>query len=207
MQAVRKSSKGGSLLYSSSAVLPSTGQAVGHSRTAIGSTSKLAFKSPLGSSAGNARPVVSSTPTLASDASNFTNTATSRVLRRNSDQFGEPIEDDDDELIELVTRAEERQSVARGAQRYSLRCASNDFGPPIEEDDDEVIELVRCAEDHAHPEDHWKSPPSRARKLNIRETHAHDDYGGALLSEEERKLLGTSLNFSHRSKLTPGRRH
>ena len=54
-------------------------------------------------------------------------------------------------------------------------------------DDEEIIELTKKIEKSAQVE---KSPPSRARKLNIRDTHEHDDYGGALLPEEERNLLG-----------------
>ena len=114
------------------------------------------------------------------------------ALRSKSDDFGDPIDEYDDELIELARLAEDKQSSTHGGKRHALRSTSNDFGPPIEEDNDEVVELMRRAEDYARKENPLKSPPSRARKLNVRETHAHDNYGGALLSEEERKLLGAS---------------
>lgn len=70
-----------------------------------------------------------------------------------------------------------------------LQSDSGDFGDSFDEEDEEIIELAKRIEKSAQTE---KSPPARARKLNIRDTHEHDDYGGALLSEEERKLLGTS---------------
>ena len=72
----------------------------------------------------------------------------------------------------------------------SWRTHAEDFEKSIHEDDDEMIELAKRIEMSATPGD--KSPPTRARKLNIRETHQYDDYGGALFTEEERELLGTS---------------
>lgn len=73
-----------------------------------------------------------------------------------------------------------------------LQSDSGDFGDSFDEKDEEIIELAKRIEKSAQTE---KSPPARARKLNIRDTHEHDDYGGALLSEEERKLLGTSASL------------
>lgn len=69
---------------------------------------------------------------------------------------------------------------------------SGDYGDPLDEDDEEIIKLAKRVEKSAQT---GKSPPSRARKLNIRDTHEHDDYGGALLYEEERKLLGIFLTW------------
>jgi hypothetical protein len=68
---------------------------------------------------------------------------------------------------------------------------SGDYGESLDEDDEELIELTKNIERSAQSD---QTPPSRARKLNIRDTHEHDDYGGALLSEEERKLLGMSFS-------------
>lgn len=81
------------------------------------------------------------------------------------------------------------ESNVRRSSRQTLRSDSGNFGEPIDEDDDEVIEMTKRAERSIRS---GQSPPARARKLNIRDTHAHDDYGGALLTDEERKLLGTS---------------
>jgi hypothetical protein len=73
-----------------------------------------------------------------------------------------------------------------------LQSDLEEFANCIEEelDEDDVIGLSKRVKLAARGK---KSPPSRARKLNIRDTHAHDDYGGALLSDEEMKLLGMSL--------------
>jgi hypothetical protein len=59
-----------------------------------------------------------------------------------------------------------------------------------DDDEDETIELAKRIEQSAASKE--TSPPARARKFNIRETHEYDDYGGALFTEEERELLGTS---------------
>lgn len=68
-----------------------------------------------------------------------------------------------------------------------IECDSGDYGDSLDVDDEEIIELTKNVKKTAQMD---KPPPTRARKLNIRDTHVHDDYGGALLTEEERKLLG-----------------
>jgi hypothetical protein len=77
----------------------------------------------------------------------------------------------------------------------TLRADSGDLEESIHEDDDkELVELAKRIERSTRRE--GASPPARARKFNIRETHEYDDYGGALFTEEERELLGES---THRS--------
>lgn len=154
MQAVQNSSKGSSLLYSSSATLtPSTQEAV-FAPPSVGSTATLGFSSDSDTTSEFHR----SLPTpLASDA---------------------------------ATESNER--TAHRSQHEVLQNQPEEFGDSIDEDDDEMIELAKRIEKTAQP---GQSPPSRARKLNIRDTHEHDDYGGALLSEEERKLLGMNFCF------------
>lgn len=72
-----------------------------------------------------------------------------------------------------------------------LRSDYDDFEKSIHEDDEnEMIELGKRIEKSVTSG--GKSPPTRARKLNIRETHQYDDYGRALFTEEERELLGMS---------------
>ena len=86
-------------------------------------------------------------------------------------------------------QTEDNDHVLQQVLAHEIQSDSGDFGDSFDEEDEEIIELAKRIEKSAQTE---KSPPSRARKLNIRDTHEHDDYGGALLSEEERKLLGTN---------------
>jgi hypothetical protein len=215
MQAVRNSSRGSSLLYSSSATLPTTSQlpstallpsgatqvvqpsprGVGISKTPMGSTSTLGFGS--GDDV-TLKPVRGPLPApVAPDAPKRNNERTARLSnsRMPSTDYG-----DFDDLVELSEDDETIEQAKRASTTYGS------FEDSLDLDDDEMIELSKRVESAAHP---GKSPPSRARKLNIRDTHEHDDYGGALLSEEERKLLGTSqpLLSGFGSKLTLDRRH
>lgn len=155
MQAVRNSSRGTSLLYSSSAALPSTTQGVRPTRASIGPTATL-------------RP----------DSDRQITTQSSRG------QLFTPVASDDP--------VESNEHVSQQYSDREIQSDPEDFGDSFDEEDEEIIELTKRIEKSAQTE---KSPPSRARKLNIRDTHEHDDYGGALLSEEERKLLGTSFTL------------
>jgi hypothetical protein len=215
MQAVRNSSRGSSLLYSSSATLPTTSQlpstaslpsgatqvvqptprGVRISKTPMGSTSTLGFGSGDDVTLKPVRgPLLAP---VAPDAPRRNNERTARLSnsRMPSTDYG-----DFDDLIELSEDDETIEQAKRASTAYGS------FEDSLDLDDDEMIELSKRVESAAHP---GKSPPSRARKLNIRDTHEHDDYGGALLSEEERKLLGTSqpLLSGFGSKLTLDRRH
>jgi len=158
MQAVRDSSRGGSLLYSSSAALPSTAQGV-----------KL----------DQAHVVPTPTPRPASDCKPMTRSFRGQLLT--------PVASD--------APTESNEYISQQTSRQEIHSDVEDFGDSLDEDDEEVIELAKLVEKSGQME---KSPPSRARKLNIRDTHEHDDYGGALLSEEERKLLGMSSTPSSR---------
>jgi hypothetical protein len=88
----------------------------------------------------------------------------------------------------------------RSSHRSKLKTLptdSEDFDSPVhenDEDEDEMIELAKRIEKSAGSKE--TSPPARARKFNIRETHEYDDYGGALFTEEERELLGTSPYYN-----------
>jgi hypothetical protein len=194
MQAVRNSSRGSSLLYSSSAALPTTSQLpsnpsgatqvvqpnprrVGISKAPTGSTSTLGFGS--GDDV-TPKPVRGQLPAPVAPNAPRRNNERSASLgnsRIPSTDYGD--------FHDLVELSEDEETVEQ-AKRASTTYES--FEDSLDLDDDEMIELSKCVESTAHP---GKSPPSRARKLNIRDTHEHDDYGGALLSEEERKLLGT----------------
>jgi hypothetical protein len=94
-------------------------------------------------------------------------------------------------LTAVVTHAltESCKCIVPQSSYQDIQSDAGDYGDSLDEDDVEVIELAKRVEVSTQMDN---SPPSRARKLNIRDTHEHDDYGGALLSEEERKLLGTS---------------
>lgn len=156
MQAVRNSSRGISLLYSSSAALPSATQGTRLPQASVGPT-----------------------PTLRADSNREITTQSSRG------QLFTPVASD------VPTEGNEHAS-QQDCHRVT-QSESGEYGTSLDVDDEEIIELTKKIEKSAQME---KSPPSRARKLNIRDTHEHDDYGGALLSEEERKLLGTSNSLS-----------
>jgi hypothetical protein len=84
-------------------------------------------------------------------------------------------------------------------KRNTIRTESEDLAISIYQsdgdyDDDDMIELSKRIEKSAGSKE--TTPPARARKFNIRETHEYDDYGGALFTEEERELLGTSAYYS-----------
>jgi hypothetical protein len=94
-----------------------------------------------------------------------------------------------DTPVEAVKRS------SRLPKPNAIQTESEDLGSSIheddgDEDDDDMIELAKRIEKSAGSKE--MSPPARARKFNIREAHEHDDYGGALFTEEERELLGTS---------------
>ena len=156
MQAVRNSSRGISLLYSSSAALPSATQGTKLPQASVGPT-----------------------PTLRADSNREVTTQSSRG------QLFTPVASD------VPTEGNEHAS-QQDCHRVT-QSESGEYGTSLDVDDEEIIELTKKIEKSAQME---KSPPSRARKLNIRDTHEHDDYGGALLSEEERKLLGMSNPLS-----------
>ena len=156
MQAVRNSSRGISLLYSSSAALPSATQGTKLPQATVGPT-----------------------PTLRADSNREVTTQSSRG------QLFTPVASD------APTEGNEHAS-QQDCHRVT-QSESGEYGTSLDVDDEEIIELTKKIEKSAQME---KSPPSRARKLNIRDTHEHDDYGGALLSEEERKLLGMSNTLS-----------
>jgi hypothetical protein len=98
-----------------------------------------------------------------------------------------------DTPVEAVKRS------SRLPKPNTIRTETGDLGSSIheddgDEDDDDMIELAKRIEKFAGSKE--TSPPARARKFNIRETHEYDDYGGALFTEEERELLGTSAYCS-----------
>jgi len=151
MQAVRISSRGSSLLYSSAATLPSTAQGAKFDQASV-------------VSAPATRPA-----------------SHRKIMTRSSHkQLLTPVASD--------APIESSEHTLHQSPYQEIHSDAGDFGDSLDEDDEEIIELTKCVETSAQLD---RSPPSRARKLNIRDTHEHDDYGGALLSEEERKLLGT----------------
>ena len=122
------------------------------------------------------RAPVGSTPTLRPDSDRQTTTQSSRG------QLFTPVPSD------APTEDNEHVSQQNHDQK-EIQSDSGDFGDSFDIEDEEIIELAKRVEKSAQAD---KSPPSRARNLNIHDTHDHDDYGGALLSEEERRLLGSS---------------
>lgn len=179
MQAVRNSSRGVSLLYSSSATYPSATQGVRATQVSIGPTPTLRPDPDRHiTTKQGVRPTrasVGSTLTLGRDADRQITTQPSRG------QLFTPVASHDP--------TEGNEHVSQPNFHHEIQNDPGDFGEPFDEEDEEIIELAERIEKSAQTA---KSPPSRAHKLNIRDTHEHDDYGGALLSVEERKLLGTS---------------
>lgn len=182
MQAVRNSSRGISLLYTSSEALPSTTQGVGPTQASVGPTPTLRLDSERHTTTQQSirptRASVGSNSTLARDTDRFVTTQSSRG------QLFTPVASD--------APKEGNEHVPQQDHGQETQSDSGDFGDSFDEEDEEIIELTKRIEKSAQTE---KSPPLRARKLNIRDTHEHDDYGGALLTEEERKLLGTSFGL------------
>ena len=109
-------------------------------------------------------------------------------------QFPTPVNSD------APTEVEKRSSRRSKAKTLpAFQGDAGDFEIPVHEDDedddeDEMIELAKRIEKSAGSKE--TSPPTRARKFNIRETHEYDNYGGALFTEEKRELLGTSVHGS-----------
>lgn len=193
MQAVRNSSRGISLLYSSSTVLPSTAPGIRSTQASVGPTPTLVPNSHRQTTQDvrPARAYIDPTPTLGAGSDRQITTQSSRG------QLFTPVASDDP--------IEDNKHVSQQDSDREIPSDSGGFGGSFDEEDEEIIELAKTIEKSAQT---VKSPPSRARKLNIRDTHEHDDYGGALLSEEERKLLGMSPVLSLASYvLTLNRRH
>ena len=124
------------------------------------------------------RASVGPTPTLMPDSDRQITTQSSRG------QLFTPVASDDP--------PEGNEDVSQPDLHQEIHSDFGDFGDMFDEEDEEIIELAKRIEKSAQTEN---SPPSRARKLNIRDTHEHDDYGGALLTEEERKILGRSSDL------------
>jgi hypothetical protein len=162
VQAVQNSQAGGSTLYSSSIEHPTTGYSVMSTPAFTRSTVLPAFNRTTGALS-NLPPTQLPTPV-------------------NSDT-----------PTEISERSSHRPKLK------TLPTDSEDFDSPVHEidedddeddDEDEMIELAKRIEQSAGSKE--TSPPARAHKFNIRETHEYDNYGGALFTEEERELLGTS---------------
>jgi hypothetical protein len=90
------------------------------------------------------------------------------------------------ETVERSTRLHKHKTIRTETEDLAISIHDDDG----DYDDDDMIELAKRVEKSAGSKE--TSPPARARKFNIRETHEYDDYGGALFTEEERELLGTS---------------
>jgi hypothetical protein len=101
--------------------------------------------------------------------------------------------------VNLDTPTETVERSTRLHKHNTIRTETEDLAISIHDDngdydDDDMIELAKRVEKSAGSKE--TSPPARARKFNTRETHEYDDYGGALFTEEERELLGTSAYYS-----------
>lgn len=84
---------------------------------------------------------------------------------------------------------EHANSVLHPERSLLLRTNSEEFGCPIDESDDDSVELVKRVN---KLEMIRKYPSLRERRLNIRDVDENEDYGGALFTVEERRLLGIS---------------
>lgn len=78
-----------------------------------------------------------------------------------------------------------------------LRRSSVSFDNPLAVDEMEEIfsdiEMVDLAESNeSEPEMRPNTPPQRGRKLNTRDVDELEDYGGALLSDADKRALGTA---------------
>lgn len=91
---------------------------------------------------------------------------------------------DDDRPISKSYSAAKSQD-----QADQQRLSNDDEDFNVSDDlDDEAIEIVMSVEDMVAQQ--AKTPPPRTVKQNTRSVLDDEDYGGALLSESERKLLG-----------------
>lgn len=113
--------------------------------------------------------------------------------------FGTHFDEDDEELIEIAKRIEEnftkhqkpppisRHSHSEPHEMY--RDVENGyFDEFIGGEDEELINELAKTIDQSNKSK--KFPPPRDWKLNMREVQENEDYGGALLTEDERTLLG-----------------
>lgn len=188
MKAVAQSSQGRSLLYSSSTTLPDPGNVVGIGQPPLSSPAlpkkvKARIEMPLRPLAqtptpANSDPLVhpardtalhcsnpdpASSATLMHAPSTPTNSGGGYGARQNPQ---EPQHD-------------RRNNLSK--HRELSRAISDDYI-----DEDEMIELTKIVEESTRPR---KPPTSRDWKLNVRQVHQNEDYGGALFSKEERNLL------------------
>ena len=91
-------------------------------------------------------------------------------------------------------KAENPQRRIVGQSNRSKRKVTPLLGPEEEfmqlcdEDEVEFIELTDNVEEKAVQRS--PTPPLHNNKLNLREVNPHEDYGGALLSDTDRQLLG-----------------
>jgi len=166
MQAIQSSQAGGSTLYSSSTGCPTT-------EYSVLSTPTFTRSTPL--------PVSSRSAVTTSDPPQT--------------QLPTPV--NSDTPLEVAKRSSHRSKIKTSqADLEALEDPvqdddeDDDGDDDGDDDDDEMVELAKRIEKSAGSKE--TSPPARARKFNIRETHEYDDYGGALFTEEERELLGTS---------------
>lgn len=81
-----------------------------------------------------------------------------------------------------------KQAATKARRRRSTMTLDDedDFGELAEEDVAELADEVEKVVAERQP----LTPPPRGRKQNMREVDEHEDYGGALLSNAERVLLG-----------------
>lgn len=92
------------------------------------------------------------------------------------------------DLTEDVQPKPQNQAVSKSTRRQipSPPDDEGEFGELLEDEAVEVTKEVEEAVEERRPH----TPPPRGRKQNIREVDEDEDYGGALLTDAERKLLG-----------------
>lgn len=87
--------------------------------------------------------------------------------------------------------AQRRSTTTRRRTRSSEKIGADDgFG---EIDDDDILESAMTIDDAIV--NRPATPPPRGRKQNMRDVDEHEDYGGALLTTDDLKLLGKSRDL------------
>ena len=91
---------------------------------------------------------------------------------------------DSSDDVPLRRRSNTTRRRTRGSETITAEDGFGDI------DDDDILESAMAIDDAIV--NRPATPPPRGRKQNMRDVDEHEDYGGALLTTDDLKLLGVS---------------